>query len=400
VRKVLCFVTAAAAFLIWSVPANADVSFTQNQYGVNFTNDDGTWVVYTGCFGPAARGGGGDTVGPGYIARVIRSDGTKIVEDEGPLFDGNGTLVQGGGLGAFGFHLARGVFPFYFDPNNAWPVSGRFCKADLPFGVARTDVISGPYLIVDVGGSEADMSLDVYFQDWCNNDIARVRYRYQVSDSVVKVWVLVTELDDGCYANGGYAFIKEPKFFAKVQPTDYTRIDVFDSSNTMVCQWLGGDPTQRTGQCGVADRARFRWDFGTYAGDDGYCSSSNLCLTAIGRAYPGGDDIEPNHFTYPWEGSGLGLDSWAVASAWRTPANYYDGPENGYNDCNKPTDDQSVRRWEMAGSSWLGFSGDFHGWEGGVGAYDCEPLSVRFGPYGESFGMHFEYSINTGWSLQ
>ena len=36
----------------------------------------------------------------------------------------------------------------------------------------------------------------------------------------------------------------------------------------------------------------------------------------------------------------------------------------------------------------------------GTGAYDCEPLSRRFGPEGESFAVHAEYNINAGFALQ
>src|SRR5215216_2302730 len=100
-RRLLLIVTVTALAMLLPVPAYAAVTFTQNQWGINFTNADGTWVVYTGCFGRNYRGGTNLTVGPGYIARVIRKDGVKIVEDETALNDASGGLLAGGGLGGF-----------------------------------------------------------------------------------------------------------------------------------------------------------------------------------------------------------------------------------------------------------------------------------------------------------
>src|SRR5690349_20099848 len=63
------------------------VEFTENQFGVTFTNADGAWVIYKGCYGPKKRGGQNLTVGPGYIARLTaRKTGAVIVEDETPAF--------------------------------------------------------------------------------------------------------------------------------------------------------------------------------------------------------------------------------------------------------------------------------------------------------------------------
>jgi hypothetical protein len=419
-RRLVPIGLAIAIVLVLPAPAQAAVSFTQNQWGINFTNADGTWVVYTGCFGPTYRGGTNLTVGPGYIARVIRRapDNVKIVEDETPLRDGAGNLVSGSGLGGFAFHLARGQSPFFFNGNTAWPVEGRFCKEDLGFGVQRAQILRGP---VQVGPNRADLDIDVYFQEWCNRDIARVRYKYQVLDSVVKVWVLVTELDDGCVAyNGGVAWIKEPKFFNSVLPADYTRLQVFKADNTLAqnvvhgdnpdnlwCSWLGANPKVDTRQCENDQRARFRWDFGTDVTGPGNCSTTRLCLTAIGRAYAGGSDITPGGASYNWEKSGLGIDQWAALSAGRPKANTQDGPGDGYHpsQCARPLNGELERRWELTGGpGWGGFRGLFHGWEGGVGPYDCEPQSTRFGSSigfpGESWGMHFEFSINDGWALQ
>src|SRR5690349_15947284 len=92
---------------------SGQVSFTQNAFGVTFTNDDGQWVIYTGCFGPKARGGQNLTVGPGYIARVLARapmpTGSKVVLDaEQPLTDDKGNFLGlsspgFSGLGAFGW---------------------------------------------------------------------------------------------------------------------------------------------------------------------------------------------------------------------------------------------------------------------------------------------------------
>jgi hypothetical protein len=397
------------------------VDVSQNQWGVTFINNDATWVVYKDCFGMNYRGGTNLTVGPGYIARVTRKDGVKIVEDERKLWTPSPTdpgkfLEPGGGLGGFAWHHARGPLSgFQFSNNNAWPIEGRYCFSDLGFGVHRT-VVSGPTKFSD---TEAGLEMDVYFREWCSSrDIMRVTYKYRVYPSVVKLWVLVTELDDGCvaYAPDALAFIKEPKFVAKVLPANYTRLQVFKNDNTLAenqqesnqCSWLGANPQADTRQCDNDRRARFRWDYGTTVTGAGNCGSvtSNPCLAVVGRAYDNASHLPLFGTTYLWEKSGRGIDHWAVVSTppARAQANTVDGPEGGGfhpGTCNRPLNGELERRWELTGGpGWGGFTGLMHGWEGGTGAYDCEPQSVRFGPQNESWGMHFQFSINDGWSLQ
>lgn len=412
------------------------VSFTQNSYGVTFKNADGEWVIYTDCFGPSKRNNQNLTVGPGYIARVTARaplpSGSRVVLDaEAPLKDAAGNylgLSSPGysGLGQFGWHHARGSYPFQLEDNKAWEIAGRFCAADHGnFGVSSAKVIDGPRM--DSSG-DAWLSMDVFFTDaWTYpTPIMRLRYTYRVSASVIRMWASVTEhCNNGVCGNGapGNAFIKEPKFVASVNAGAFRRIAVFNDKGEVATNSHSGNPTclfdgssnpqSSTNQCDADQRTRARFDWGTMGSDkDGGCdATTHLCLNAIMRAYPADSDggVTPGQPGRFWEASGIGFDHWAELAVQRQAADINDSPHGNKNgkpwSCYYRPDEQRNRRWELV--SWhrdaegvlsaaqLGF----HAWEGGTGAYDCEPLSRSFGPDGESFAVYGQFSLNAGWSI-
>jgi hypothetical protein len=105
-----------------------------------------------------------------------------------------------------------------------------------------------------------------------------------------------------------------------------------------------------------------------------------------------------------WEGSGSGLDEWAVAASGYAPApsdadgpaplHYASGKDTRW-DCNGGSPDgDGVRQWELVGGA-PGFplAVFFHGWEGGVGHNDCEPAARHFPPPSAVFENYFEYTI-------
>lgn len=409
---------------------DSGVSFSQNQYGVTFSNEDGAWVVYTGCYGPTARGGENVTVGPGYIARVVLDDATPagktVVDDEGPLHDAEGnsigfTGIGHAGLGGFNWHHSRGKAPFAFDGNSAWEISGRICAEDHGgFGVSGAKIVDGPRLDDDGNGA---LTVDVDFTDaWtAGSPLLTVRYVYGVERSVVKMWALVVErcANGDCGAGApGSAYIGEPKFVSAVNGGGYRRLAMFNTANEIAtnsvsnngsCVWTGASPTKSTGQCDGDHRVRARFDYGSLeSGTDGGCDSG-ACLNTVMLAYPVDADggITPGREPAQWENAPFGPDAWARMSASREQANPDDSAFGGAKwSCHGgSTGSEMNRRWELVG---LSQDGDgtytnaamyFHAWESGTGCYDCEPLSRRFGPDGEAFAVFAQFSINEGWKL-
>ncbi len=414
------------------------VEVTQNQYGVTFTNGAGAWVVYTDCYGPKKRNGQDLTVGPGYIARLTlvrpTPDGKRtIVDDERPLKgDGTpqtaGTLSSPGhgGLGAFGWHHARGVAPFAFTGNNAWEITGRHCAEDNGgFGVTSAKIVTPPS--VD-GAGVGHLTVDVFFSDAYTYPapLLRVRYKYEVRPSVIDMWALVTEHCAGgvCGAKPpGPAYISEPKFLSAVVGGGYSRMAMFDgknavamnssSTNKACIMWNRVNPVVGTAQCDADGRVRARFDYGNdQSGANGGCDDqTHLCLNTVMRAYAhvANDDVIPGLPSTTWENGTVGLDAWAVRSAAREAVSPNDSANGGGNaqpwTCKGGSPAAAAeRRWEMA--AWgkpgqltaAGFG--FHAWEGGTGAYDCEPLTRRFGPDGESFAVHAQYAVNGGWTVK
>jgi len=182
------------------------------------------------------------------------------------------------------------------------------------------------------------------------------------------------------------------------------------------------------------DRKRVRWDYDSTIDGDGVpgCSAATPCLNVVGRSFPtvaGLAGIVRTDQAANWEGAGIGLDAWGVASASRAKSYPRDtrGDES-VSSCKVPPPRQKklseielsklseaaspgmdeVREWELGG--WKNNVGKspgpyqaalalFPGWEDGRGGWDCEPLQRAFGPTGESWGSYFSYSLNDGWKL-
>jgi hypothetical protein len=375
-------------------------------------NEDGAWTIFKRC-----RARGGATVGPGYVARFVTADGRVLVDDErrpGTLNDS-----RFGGLGAFGWHHARGrPGQLRFSERNAWEISGRSCAADNDgFGVLRSRVLEEPR----TEGSSLSLAVEVLYADAFtapSQPLMRVRYRFRFLPSAVNVWVVATQLcpDGSCGRGTRRAFLKEPKVVAYLgtgAPLPYTRLATFDDLGRLVCISLAGGPAAGpildTGQCAAPGRTRLRFDRGTAtSGAEGDCERGD-CFNVVMRAYPVADeDVEPGGAPSAWEGGETGLDAWAVAAAMR-PEAYARDTNSGDDvvwDCHGSSPAaEGVRRWETIGRKdadgrFLSLGGLFPGWEGGRGGYDCEPLARTFGPRGESFGLFASYSLGDGWELR
>jgi hypothetical protein len=408
------------------LPPPVKPTFTQDADKVTFTNTDGSWTIYKRCIGPKQRGPGSNTtVGPGYIAKLTVPNGaggnTVVVNDEDLLCkDGNpppcasakaGPNWGWGGLGSFGWHHARGPGPL--GTQNAWDASGRFCAEDTGVGVTSATVIAGP--TIDSSGVGV-LDMDVFFGDMWASQLMRVRYRYRIYNSNVKMWALVTEhcANGVCGVNApGPAYIKEPKFVAEsVTGGGFTNVTTFDPNGTSVFTYSAGATNPDSignGQSANANRARVRFDYATTS--TACNNTTHPCLNVVMRRLPtpATDDISAGGTTSNWQNaagatSGTGLDGWALASKNRASIDPNDYAQCGSNDPSSAL----VRRWEYGGwkstntstapYSRVGVA--FHGWEGGHGAYDCGALSRLFGPDGERWAVHGEFSIGAGFGMQ
>jgi hypothetical protein len=158
------------------------------------------------------------------------------------------------------------------------------------------------------------------------------------------------------------------------------------------CEWGGQNPVQKTGQCDDALRTRVRF----WNGKD--CGSDPACLVIAGMAA----STELAHGV-PWQGSGLGLDEWALRNTRenreRAGATDSNGGGVTWGCYGGASGSQSERRWELAGyaltqgCSYTLAVASFHAWEGGTGMFDCENLYFRFGKAGESYVSAVSYGF-------
>jgi hypothetical protein len=395
---------------------------------VTFRNRQGSWTIFLRCLGPRAHGGRDLTVGPGYVARVVRAvDGATVSDDERPV--GGGNAPGNGGLGMFGWHGSR-RHGTRFDYADAWSIDGRSCARDSwaygrPFrsgvGVVGTRVLAPPRLLR--AGREGRLALETFLGD---NHLApgralvRVRYRYRVLPRVVLARIDVTErCGHGRCGSGGRAFVKEPKLLAAVDGGGYTRMVVFGRDgriarnalernrdggwSSLACVWMGVNARDHTGQCDADDRVRVRFDFGDYAsGGDGRCGRPGRCLDVTMRA------LRADGRPAPWEGSGVGLDGWARASGTRRAYAATDSRLDGVRwSCKGPSlarpatpSSPLLRRWELVGyrkdgrGRYTAATAMFHAWEGGRGYGDCEPDARLFGPRGETWSVEAAYAFS------
>src|SRR5687767_6769044 len=134
-RAVAVVLMATSGVVVTAQPASAAVSiFNDNQYGVEFVNNDGRWTIWKNCF-EYWDGTKTVAIGPGYLGRLIRGN-QWIVNDErekNPPGEGMPSINHPmfGGLGQFGWHHARGDNDTLNtgDFNRVWNITGRTCAA-------------------------------------------------------------------------------------------------------------------------------------------------------------------------------------------------------------------------------------------------------------------------------
>lgn len=389
---------AAAVLVLGAASAPTDsVQTVQIPDAIVIANEQGAWTVRTRC-----RSGRGFTVGPGYISRLVSREGDVVVDDRRP----RGTLndPEFGGLGAFGWHHARGrVGRLRFGHRNAWEVSGRSCAAsNHGFGVVSTSVAEAPRH----DGDAVEFAVDVYFSDMFTHPrpLLKARYSYRFEPERVESWIEVTNLcgRGRCGRTRLRAFVKEPKIVAHVVGGAFSRMATFDAAGDLACVYVGGGGERGsildTGQCSSDARSRLRFDYGTdRSGSAGGCELRRCLDVEVGAYDPRTADPAPTL----WEGSGLGLDAWAVSATARPAAFHRDtaSVDGVVWPCHGavPNGDD-LRRWETTGRKdsagrYLSLGGLFPGWEGGRGGYDCEPLARLFGPRGERWGIFVSYSL-------
>jgi hypothetical protein len=205
------FNEAVGDMTLYLAPASAQAATiaTDTSDYVTFENADGHWTIYKRC----VNTNGTDGVGPAYIARYQRTQDITAVEGVGHGRNGEFTDPTEGGLGLFGFFLARGSPPW--TPDTSWNISLRRCAFDSDgFGVSSW---TNPTYGVNTIGGWYDQ--DVWLGDHWASQMVRVKYRWSFGVSGVNLYASVTE---NC-ANGacgpsplGTAYIKAPQFLANV----------------------------------------------------------------------------------------------------------------------------------------------------------------------------------------
>jgi hypothetical protein len=255
---------------------------------------------------------------------------------------------------------------------------------------------------VTIGNNEADFFVLVY--------------HYRIHPSVVNVWTQVKTLcNDGRCVPGNPRmryYVKEPKVLAAANgvDADYWRVTCWNDAGELTNPYTGNWPPSGTGHCGPEERLRVTLDYGKDGTRSAVGCGTGKCFTIVGRAYPSGEPFSPGAATLRWEGSGQGLDQWAVVSG-RGPGpgwqarDRLDTPDDGNSRfeerCGSPID-PADRRWELIGylPNDLGYnerSGNLVGWEGGSGPEECETLYAAFGPQPELYAWFNSYSFGDGW---
>jgi hypothetical protein len=412
-----------------SIPPDGD-----NQFGVTFHNNDGDWTMWKGCWSYFNGSGQLTTIGPGYVGRLY-SGGRLVFNDEaGPP---GGLNAYQGGLGVFGFHYTRGNAPYELDHpfygRFTTDISNRHCSSNGSSGVYKVDIRQSPTVS---GGVEGRFDVTVWIRDqWGNTGAGpndpqdptgnpagdagiRLDYDTRVYASVVKQWATVTVHFAPNYE--GVPYVKEPKFKAAVpnSTVGYRRISIYGgTSGTEPIKTFTGNLPQGSRHSYENNRLRVRYDFGTtdVIGSHGCNGTIKPCLNVLFRAVPSGGGWSL------WEGANGGLDRWALDAAALSPLRNEDAPnakpENGPDTpwhCNgadrqapfttppASPSHQGVRGWEFGGLSGGAYQPYSYvgtlatGWEGGRGAFDCEPLYRPF-QAGKSYSVEMDYSIDAGW---
>jgi len=333
VRKIVVLAAATATALLasqsiaYAPPAPRVEILEDSTDRIGVRNGDGEWWIAKRCFG---------TPGPGYVYLVKRG-GKVLVDDEGEpiLDDPNGGLNpygSSGGLGSFAYQHARGLPPFEFGRrggSNTWWVSTRVCSGDHPQSQGLFGV---PDRCCHAGRSRWDAdgtlhwSIDVELRTPWQHPILRIGYQYVFSPTRVRLRTTVRSFcaQPTCGDAPQQHFAKEPKFTMQVVPTAGDTLVVYDEARAELTRWLGGHPRRGTGQVGHDSR------------DSVEFTASGLNVVARGG-------------NGRWEGSGSGLDEWAVAASGYAPApSDADGPAPLHYSSGKDT------RWDCNGGSPAG----------------------------------------------
>ena len=362
-------------------------------------NDAGWWSIWK-----AFTRDGSATVGPGYIGRVRAASGALVVDDfyarpEPESAWGTINDPQNGGLGCFGFHIARrNGQP---DPvNYTWDVTGRHeASSRGGYGVFASRVVAGPEPAGSAGDERIDVSLEVDLTDGesAQNGVplATVRYDYSFQRRLVTCAVAVTT---GKGARVGTpAFVKEPKLVCHAlsatedgSPT-YRILEIMDRDGDAITQvdlWSLPSPMRRTCQIGHDRRARLRFL-------DPKQPDLPFEIVAEALADGGGRDH--------WDGAKWGFDRWAVLSNQREQLEPCEHDED-YCLQGPPNGTTLTRQWEAARWASRGRNSKpppdkpqvgamLHAWEGGSGYPDCRCCYRRFGPAGETFRVFLSYLL-------
>jgi hypothetical protein len=364
-----------------------------------FWNELGAWSVWKRFTWSADRAA---SVGPGYIGRVRAHDGTLVVDDfyarkSAPQTWGTINDPVNGGLGCFGFHVARrNGQP---NPvNYTWDVTGRHEAVSRGgYGVSAARVSRGPRLVGAGAAQTVEASLEVDLTDGeaygAGVPLATVRYDYVVRAREVVCTVAVTT---GRGAEvGSPAFVKEPKFVchalgatASGSP-QYRTLDVLNRDGQRLVTadlWSLPSPNVKTQQLGHDGRARCRF------------ADPNLPELGIDVL---AEALAPTGAREPWEGSQWGLDRWAVVSNEREHLEPCE-PDEAY--CLQGPRRTLTRQWEVARWASAGRNTPpppdrpqtgvmLHAWEGGSGYADCRCCFRRFGAAGESFRASLAFTL-------
>jgi hypothetical protein len=366
-----------------------------------FWNEIGAWSIWKRFTWRANRTA---CVGPGYIGRVRAPDGTLVVDDfyvrrAAPQTWGTVNDPQNGGLGCFGFHVARrNGQP---DPvNYSWDVTGRHEAASRGgYGVSASRVARQPQLVGGGADERVEASFAVDLTDGeaygAGAPLATVRYDYAFHRRTVVCRVTVTTHPGA--GVGSPAFVKEPKLVCHALGSTeagaprYRNLDVLTRDRQLLTTydiWSLPSPGVKTQQLGQDVRARCRFTDPLLP---------HLPLEVFAEALGPGDARET------WEGSQWGLDRWAVMANGREQLEPCE-PDEAY--CLQGPGRTLTRQWEVARWASAGRNTPpppekpqtgvmLHAWEGGSGYPDCRCCYRRFGPAGEAFRVFLCFTLGS-----
>lgn len=362
-----------------------------------FWNGAGSWQVWKRFVRSGAR-----TIGPGYIGRVRAPDGTLVVDDFYARTGAEATWgtindPQNGGLGCFGFHVARRNGQA--DPvNYTWDVTGRHHASTRGgYGVFAARVPRPPRLVGTAPNERVEASFAVDFTDGeayaARQPLATVTYDYVFERTLVTCRVTVTT-GPGAHV-GTPSFVKEPKLVGHALGSAvpgspvYRNLEVLSRDGALLATydvWSLPNPSVKTQQLPQDRRARCRFADPTRPGYE-----IEVLAEALG----------PDDARAPWEGAPFGFDRWATLSNAREQLEPCE-PNEAY--CLQGPGRTLTRQWEVARWASAGRNTPpppakpqtgvmLHAWEGGSGYPDCRCCFRRFGPTGESFRAVLAISV-------